>query len=101
MTDKAELARWAEARGELTTPDVKVPPELIRAMLMESVRVNWPRYEVVEDHNGDPVALRFGSPAAANKALELLARDAGMMEDDNPVRQVEIRIVGVDTEALK
>ena len=39
--------------------------------------------------------------AAANKALELLARDAGMMEDDNPVRQVEIRIVGVDTEALK
>ncbi len=97
-----ELATWLDTVREVETGDVKVPPKLIRAMLMQSVVVNWPRYEVVNDEIGDPVVLRFGSASAANKALEMLAKDSGMLDDKLDVSgSIEVKIVGVDVEDLR
>ena len=102
MTASTELAAWLDTAREVESADVKVPPQLIRSMLMQSVVVNWPRYEVVDNENGDPVVLRFGSPSAANKALEMLAKDSGMLDDHLDVSgSIEVRIVGVDVEDLR
>ena len=102
MNDKTELATWLDTAREVESADVKVPPKLIRAMLMSSVAVNWPRYEVVNNENGEPVVLRFGSPSAANKALEMLAKDSGMLEDRIDVSgSIEVKIVGVNVEDLR
>ncbi len=99
---KAELAKWVEALGKVETADVKVPPQLIRSMMMKSVVDNWPRYEIEYSQDGDPVVLRFGSPSAANKALEMLAKDSGMLDDHVDVSgSIEVKIVGVDVEDLK
>jgi hypothetical protein len=69
--------------------------------MAQSVIDNWPRYEIAEDGDGQPVALRFGSPAAANKALEMLAKDAGMLADSVKVSGgIEIRINGVNLDDL-
>ena len=103
-----ELATWLDTAREVESADVKVPPQLIRSMLMQSVVVNWPRYEAVypTDDNGnptgDPVVLRFGSPSAANKALEMLAKDSEMLDDHVDVSgSIEVKIVGVDVEDLR
>ncbi len=99
---KAELVKWVEALGEVETADVKVPPQLIRSMMMQSVVDNWPSYEIVDGPDGDPVVVRFGSPSAANKALEMLAKDSGMLEDRVDVSgSIEVKIIGVDLEDLK
>jgi hypothetical protein len=95
-----ELAKWVET-AEIDGADVPVPPNLIRGLLAKSVIDNWPRYEIAEDAEGTPVALRFGSPAAANKALEMLAKDAGMLADSVKVSGgIEIRINGVNLDDL-
>jgi hypothetical protein len=95
-----ELAKWVET-AEIDGADVPVPPNLIRGLLAKSVIDNWPRYEIAEDGDGQPVALRFGSPAAANKALEMLAKDAGMLADSVKVSGgIEIRINGVNLDDL-
>ena len=95
-----ELAAWVET-AQVEGADVQVPPNLIRALLGQSVIDNWPRYEVHEDGEGNPVALRFGSPAAANKALEMLAKDAGMLADQVHVSGgIDIRINGVNIDDL-
>ena len=95
-----ELAKWVET-AQVEGADVRPPPNLIRALLAKSVLDNWPRYEVHEDNEGNPVALRFGSPAAANKALEMLAKDAGMLADQVHVSGgIDIRINGVNIDDL-
>ena len=102
MTKATELAAWLDTAREVESADVKVPPQLIRSMMMKSVVDNWPRYEVVDNENGDPVVLRFGSPSAANKALEMLAKDSGMLDDHvNVSGSIEVRIVGVDVDDLR
>ncbi len=102
MTTSTELTTWLDTAREVESADVKVPPQLIRSMMMRSVVDNWPRYEVVNDEVGDPVVLRFGSPSAANKALEMLAKDSGMLDDHLDVSgSIEVRIVGVDVEDLR
>lgn len=102
MTTSTELAAWLDAAREVESADVKVPPQLIRSMMMKSVVDNWPRYEVVNNEIGDPVVLRFGSASAANKALEMLAKDSGMLDDRVDVSgSIEVRIVGVDVEDLR
>ncbi len=99
---KAEIIKWVEALGEVETADVKVPPQLIRSMMMKSVVDNWPSYEIVDGPDGDPVVVRFGSPSAANKALEMLAKDSGMLADRVDVSgSIEVKIIGVDLEDLK
>jgi hypothetical protein len=95
MNDQATLAE-----GE--TPDEKVPPEVIRDMIARSVMVNWPRHMAGHDDNGRPYAITIGSPSAANKALEMLAKDSGMLEDRVDVSgSIEVKIVGVDVEDLR
>lgn len=102
MTSSTELATWLDTAREVESADVKVPPQLIRSMLMQSVVVNWPRYEIVEDGLGEPVVLRFGSPSAANKALEMLAKDSGILDDHVDVSgSIEVKIVGVDVADLR
>ena len=108
MSSKSELAAWLDTLPEVESADVKVPPKLIRAMLMQSVVTNWPRYEIEYPTNGDgkpvgePVVLRFGSPSAANKALEMLAKDSGMLNEHVSVSgSIEVKIVGVDVEDLR
>lgn len=108
MSDSTELAAWLDTAREVESADVKVPPQLIRSMMMKSVVDNWPRYEVdyPEDDDGNPmgapVVLRFGSPSAANKALEMLAKDSGMLDDHmNVSGSIEVKIVGVDVEDLR
>ena len=102
MSTSTELATWLDTAREVESADVKVPPKLIRAMLMQSVVVNWPRYEVVDTENGDAVVLRFGSPSAANKALEMLAKDSGMLEDRVDVSgSIEVKIVGINVKDLR
>jgi len=102
VTTSTELAAWLDTAREVESADVKVPPQLIRSMMMKSVVDNWPRYEVVDNENGDPVVLRFGSPSAANKALEMLAKDSGMLDDHvNVSGSIEVRIVGVDVDDLR
>ncbi len=102
MTTSTELAAWLDTAREVESADVKVPPQLIRSMMMKSVVDNWPRYEVVDTDIGEPVVLRFGSPSAANKALEMLAKDSGMLDDHVKVSgSIEVRIVGVDVEDLR
>ena len=98
-----ELQKWLAAQGEVDTAEFRVPPHIIRAMLTQSVIDNWPTYEVVENSmTGEPVVLRFGSPTAANKALEMLAKDAGMLDNHVDVSgRIELVINGVNTEALK
>jgi len=100
---KAEMVEWVESTLAVQNDaEVTVPPNLIRALLMQSVIDNWPRYEAEHDLDGNPVALKFGSPAAANKALEMLAKDAGMMADQlNVTGGIEIRINGVDVADLR
>ena len=96
----SELVQWIET-AEVEGADVRVPPNLIRALLAQSVVDNWPRYEVEHDAEGNPVVLRFGTPSAANKALELLAKDAGMMAEQVAISAaIEIKINGVDVSAL-
>ena len=91
-----ELAKWVET-AQVEGADVRPPPNLIRALLAKSVVDNWPRYETEHDIDGNPVVLRFGSPAAANKALEMLAKDAGMLAEQVHVSGgIDIRINGVD-----
>lgn len=98
----SELAEWVAEVGTVDTADVTVPPEVIRAMLARSVIDNWPRYEVEHDLGGNPVVLRFGSPSAANKALEMLAKDSGMLSDKVDVSgRIDIVINGVDMDATK
>ncbi len=102
MSTNAELTAWLDTLPEVESADVKVPPKLIRAMLMQSVVTNWPRYEVAYEVEGEPVVLRFGSPSAANKALEMLAKDSGMLDDHLDVSgSIEVKIVGVDVEDLR
>jgi hypothetical protein len=102
MSTSTELATWLDTAREVESADVKVPPQLIRSMLMQSVVVNWPRYETLHSLDGEPVVLRFGSPSAANKALEMLAKDSGMLDDHMDVSgSIEVKIVGVDVEDLK
>jgi len=102
VTTSTELAAWLDTAREVESADVKVPPQLIRSMMMRSVVDNWPRYEVVNSDNGEPVVLHFGSPSAANKALEMLAKDSGMLDDHVDVSgSIEVRIVGVDVEDLR
>ncbi len=103
MTDtKAEITQWIAEARTVESAELPMPAALIRALMAQSVIDNWPRYEIAEDAEGTPVALRFGSPAAANKALEMLAKDAGMLADNVRVSGgIEIRINGVDIEALK
>ena len=108
MTTSTELAAWLDTVREVESADVKVPPQLIRAMLMQSVVVNWPRYEIDYPTNddgkpvGEPVVLRFGSPSAANRALEMLAKDSGMLDDHVDVSgSIEVKIIGVDVEDLR
>ena len=104
MTTSTELAAWLATAREVESADVKVPPQLIRSMMMKSVVDNWPRYEVEypDGEDSDPVVLRFGSPSAANKALEMLAKDSGMLDDHLDVSgSIEVRIVGVDVEDLR
>ncbi len=102
MNTSTEMAVWLDTAREVESADVKVPPKLIRSMMMQSVVVNWPRYEIVDSPDGDPVVLRFGSPSAANKALEMLAKDSGMLEDRVDVSgSIEVKIIGVDLEDLK
>ncbi len=97
-----ELTAWLDTAREVESADVKVPPKLIRSMMMKSVVDNWPRYEIVDAPDGDPVVIRFGSPSAANKALEMLAKDSGMLEDRVDVSgSIEVKIIGVDLEDLK
>ncbi len=96
------MAVWLDTAREVESADVKVPPQLIRSMLMQSVVVNWPRYETLHSLDGEPVVLRFGSPSAANKALEMLAKDSGMLDDKVDVSgSIEVKIVGVDVEDLR
>ena len=96
-----ELAQWIET-AEIDGADVQVPANLIRALLAKSVIDNWPSYETAYDAEGTPVALRFGSPAAANKALEMLAKDAGMLAENVRVSGgIQIVINGVDLDALR
>ena len=102
MTTSTELAAWLDTAREVESADVKVPPQLIRSMMAQSVVDNWPRYEIAHSEDGDPVVLRFGSPSAANKALEMLAKDSGMLDDHLDVSgSIEVRIVGVDVEDLR
>ncbi len=97
-----ELAAWLDTAREVESADVKVPPRLIRSMMMKSVVDNWPRYEVVDTEVGDPVVLRFGSPSAANKALEMLAKDSGMLDDHTQVSgRIDIVINGIDKTDLR
>ncbi len=97
-----ELAAWLDTAREVESADVKVPPQLIRSMMMKSVVDNWPRYEVVDSSDGEPVVIRFGSPSAANKALEMLAKDSGMLEDRVDISgSIEVKIIGVDVEDLR
>ncbi len=99
---KSEMAVWLDTAREVESADVKVPPQLIRSMMMKSVVDNWPSYEIVDTPDGDPVVVRFGSPSAANKALEMLAKDSGMLEDRVDVSgSIEVKIIGVDLEDLK
>ncbi len=99
---KSEMAVWLDTAREVESADVKVPPKLIRSMMMKSVVDNWPRYEIVDSPDGDPVVIRFGSPSAANKALEMLAKDSGMLGDRVDVSgSIEVKIIGVDLEDLK
>ncbi len=102
MTPSTELAAWLDTAREVESADVKVPPELIRYMLMQSVVVNWPRYETEYAEDGTAIVLRFGSPSAANKALEMLAKDSGMLDDHLDVSgSIEVKIIGVDVEDLR
>ncbi len=102
MSTSTELATWLDTAREVESADVKVPPQIIRFMMAKSVIDNWPRYETVCGEGGEPVVLRFGSPSAANKALEMLAKDSGMLDDHVDVSgSIEVKIVGVDVEDLK
>jgi hypothetical protein len=102
MTDtKAEITQWIAEARTVESAELPMPATLIRALMAQSVIDNWPRYEIAEDGDGQPVALRFGSPAAANKALEMLAKDAGMLADSVKVSGgIEIRINGVNLDDL-
>jgi hypothetical protein len=96
-----ELVQWLNTT-EIQGADVKVPTNLIRVLLAQSVVDNWPRYEIAQTDNGDPVVLRFGSPSAANKALEMLAKDSGMLDDKMDVSgAIRVEIVGVNVEDLR
>lgn len=96
MTSKAELAEWIDTARAVDS-DLKAPPNVIRALIAQSVIDNWPRYEIEHDIEGNPVMLKFGSPSAANKALEMLAKDAGMLDDRVDVSgRIDITINGVD-----
>ena len=98
MTDtKAEITQWIADARKVESAELPMSPSLVRSLMAQSVIDNWPRYEIAKDDDGQPVALRFGSPAAANKALEMLAKDAGMLADNVRVSGgIEIRINGVD-----
>jgi len=102
VSSTTQLQKWAE--DTLAKPiddEVRVPPNLIRALLAKSVVDNWPSYEIAEDGQGNPVAVRFGSSAAANKALEMLAKDAGMLADKVDISgTIDIRLNGVNVEDL-
>jgi hypothetical protein len=79
INTKAEITEWIAEARTVESAELPMPATLIRALMAQSVIDNWPRYEIAEDGDGQPVALRFGSPAAANKALEMLAKDAGLL----------------------
>jgi hypothetical protein len=101
INTKAEITEWIAEARTVESAELPMPATLIRALMAQSVIDNWPRYEIAEDGDGQPVALRFGSPAAANKALEMLAKDAGMLADSVKVSGgIEIRINGVNLDDL-
>ena len=101
INTKAEITEWIAEARTVESAELPMPATLIRALMAQSVIDNWPRYEIAEDGDGQPVALRFGSPAAANKALEMLAKDAGMLAEHVKVSGgIEIRINGVNLDDL-
>lgn len=101
MTTKADLVEWIDTARAIDS-DLKAPPNIIRALMAQSVIDNWPRYETEYDAEGNPVVLRFGSPSAANKALEMLAKDAGMLDDRVDISgRIDVTINGVNIDDLR
>jgi hypothetical protein len=100
---KSEIKEWvSDALANPPSDEVPIPQHIIRALMAQSVLDNWPRYETAYDEQGNVVILRFGSASAANKALEMLAKDAGMLGERLDVSgTIDIRINGVDVEDLR
>ena len=98
---KPQIAAEVKRLSNVAAEELGITKRWILQQLKDSVETNFPRYVESETDKGD-VVLTFGNAAAANKALELLMKHAGLLtEKVEHSGGIDIRINGVDVDQLR
>ena len=101
LLKKPNIAAEVKRLSNVAAEELGITKRWILQQLKDSVETNFPRYVESETDKGD-VVLTFGNAAAANKALELLMKHAGLLtEKVEHSGGIDIRINGVDVDQLR
>lgn len=102
LLKNVQIAERVQELGNATADELGITKRWLLEKLRESVETNFPRFEIVVDMKGNPVAVTLGNPAASNKALELLMKHAGhLVERIQHEGGIDITINGVPIDSVR